>query len=208
MKSSRGFTTLLLSALLVAGAIFNQNYCFAASEIQDGLIVLKTDEKTQFNKTTVDRHFELTEGTVLIEPKQQAFVQVKDASIEAAPGALVLLSMKEGVGCVTNLCEKGDRSVEVKFGDCSLRLSTGRQVWFAASEAQVASAVKDEAGRPSLLRQHQTANVGVIAEFLISPATMLESSPVVASLKGSAEAIDRKLYNRIIKASAALTMVH
>jgi hypothetical protein len=212
MKLSRGFSPLFLFLFLflfvVAGGTCNQGYCSAASKIQNGLVVLKTDEKTQFNKTAVERHFEMTEGTALIEPKQQVDVQMKNAFVKAGSGAVVLMSMKDGVGCVTNLCEEGDRTVEVRFGDCSLRLSTGRQVWFAATESEIASAVKDEAGRPGLLRQHQTANVGMIAEFSISPATMLESNRIVESMKSSTDSTDRKLYNRIIKASAALTMLH
>jgi hypothetical protein len=208
MKFNRGFSLLLLFFLIIADVIFNQSYCSATSKVQNGLVVLKTDEKTQFKKTPVERHFELTEGTALIEPKQEVNVQVKNAFVKAGSGAVILMSMKNGVGCVTNLCEEGDRSVEVKFGDCSLRLSTGRQVWFAATESEVASAVKDEAGRPGLLRQHHTPNVGMIAEFSISPAIMLESDPIVEALKSSTDTTDRKLYNRIIKASAALTMLH
>jgi hypothetical protein len=204
----RDFYTLFPFFLFIAGVISNQGYCCAATKVQNGLILLKTDQKSQFNKTAVERHFELIDGTALIEPKQQVDVQMKNAFVQAGSGAVVLMSMKDGVGCVTNLCEEGNRSVVVRFGDCSLKLSTGRQVWFGPSESEVASAVKDEAGRPALLRQHQTANVGTIAEFSISPAIMLESNPIVEALKSSSESIDRKLYNRIIKASAALTMLH
>jgi hypothetical protein len=198
----------IFSALLFCLTLSNQLVCFASSKAQNGLIVLKTDEKTQFHKTDAERHFELTEGTVLVEPEQQIELQLKEAHIKAAPGAVVLLSLKDGIGCVTNLCESGDRSVEVKYGSCSIRLSTGRQAWFAPTEAQVASAVKDEAGRPRLLKEFQSPNVGVIAEFEVSPATMLESSAVTESInKDSSVSTDRKLYNRIIKASAALTML-
>ena len=66
----------------------------------------------------------------------------------------------------------------------------------------MANAVKEEAGRPVLVRQHQAPNVGVIAEFSISPATMLDSSPIVESMKESTVPSDRKVYNRIVKSGA------
>ena len=202
-KNCISLVTLLALLLLWA-----MQHCLASDKQSkvERLGILKTDAGAGYDNGGNGR-FQLSSGTVLLEARQALDVQMDKCSIQTPAGAALLMTLKNEIGCVTNLCEKGSSSVRVRFGDCSLKLAAGRQAWFGPNEAAVAQAVKEEPGRPSLVRQHQNAS-GVIAEFSLSPATLLDSSSIVETMKESANPEERKLYNRIIKTSAALTMTH
>ena len=191
-------------ALLLFAAPF-----VGASEKQStatGLGILVTEPGARCQAS--DRSFKLDSGTALLETRAPLIASISDCSIEAASGVAMLLSLSPArVGCCTNLTEKSDRSITVKFGDSSLKLAAGRQAWFGPTEAAVAAAIKEEPGRPTLVRQHKNA-AGVIAEFSISPVTLLDTSVAVAAMKESTNPQERKLYDRIVKTSAALTMTH
>lgn len=203
-----------LFALLLSTSAMRPGFAAHDAAVSGPFTVLKTETKTQFGKTNTAatsgsnqtfETYELTNGSALIEPHTTVKVQLKNCSITAHSGCALLLSMNDGVGSVTNLSEGADRSTEVVFGNSSLKLGAGRQVWFGATEDAVANAVKDEPGRPTLVRQQQTP-VGIIAEFSISPITMMDTIPSVHLMRESKVSAERKLFDRIVKTSAALTM--
>lgn len=159
--------------------------------------------------TESHKTFNLDDGTVLLQTRQPVEIHLGPCKLAVHSGVALLLHTKAGLGCVTNLCESAEQSATLIYGDCSLKLRAGRQAWFGPTEAVVASAIKEEPGRPLLIRQHQSPGVGIIAEFAVYPATLLDTtSSVVEEMKESKQAKVRKLYDRIIKTSAALTMAH
>jgi hypothetical protein len=152
--------------------------------------------------------FNLDDGTVLVQTRQPVEVHLGSCKLAVRGGTALLLNTTKGLGCVTDLCESSDQSVTVTYGDCSLKLRAGRQAWFGPTESVVASAIKEEPGRPVLVRQHQAQGVGVVAEFSVYPSSILDTTTLMQEMKESKQARVRRLYDRIIKTSAALTMGH
>ena len=78
MKINRLMLMVSVSTLITS---YGLRPTFASEKPTNGLVILKTDDKTQFKKTSGER-FELLEGTALIQPKQSVDIQLKDGLVK------------------------------------------------------------------------------------------------------------------------------
>lgn len=200
--------TLTVKALILATLVMccQGAYASQVEPTSSDFSVFLSEPGARFTES--HKTFNLDDGTVLLQTRQPVEIRLGTCRLAVHSGVALLLNTKAGLGCVTNLSESAEQSVALTYGDCSLKLRAGRQAWFGPTEAVVASAIKQEPGRPLLIRQHQSPGVGIIAEFAVYPATLLDTTSLVEEMKGSKQAKVRKLYDRIIKTSAALTMAH
>jgi len=169
--------------------------------------VLKSAPGAEFRKEALGS-FVLLAGTVLIEVEHDTEIRIEDCQIKARGGSTLLITLKNNVGSVSDLTEKADQSIDIVYGKRSLHLRSGRQVWFGAKETDVATAIREAPGAPKLLRRYDAPEIGIIEEYLFSPATVMDTNDLILTMKDSAVSSERQLYADIVKTSAALTMVH
>jgi hypothetical protein len=169
--------------------------------------VLKSEPGTELRKEALGS-FTLVSGTILVKVDHPVEIRVQDCLVKADKGASLLLTLNNKIGCVSDLTEKYDQVVDIVYGNRTLHLRSGRQVWFGHSETEITAAVREAPGQPKPLRKYETPAVGIIGEFLFSPATVIDSNDLILALKDSQFTPERELYADIVKTTAALSMVH
>jgi hypothetical protein len=150
--------------------------------------------------------FNLYSGELLIQAKQQVFMRAGDYKASIAPGALVLVAVAQDRLIIRNLWDTRHDSVQVYVGKHCTAVNVGEEVIIASGKLQFQDVMlRDNIGRRRA-HSHELTTGHTLVGSDISLLSLIQSSDILHQMLKSSQPSDRKVLDRLLKATACLVL--